>query len=171
MPNCKRGWGRGGSQRKMGGKSNPISIPSPQGGARAAQEEPSRTAAAAAKVVAAEAVAAGRGMRPCVALSARVLFQELGVAIVAWHHSALAVRYPRLGLDCTMGQLMVIMRGWMMSSLMTPTSMMRMWPGGGGGSIGSKCGRCHNDSGGRLMVVNRELGGAATTTLREHCKA
>jgi hypothetical protein len=95
----------------MGGKSNPISIPSPQGGVRAAQEEPSRTAAAAAKVVAAGAVAVGRGMRPCVALSTWVLFQELGVAIVAWHHSALAVCYPRLGLDCTMGQLMVIMGG------------------------------------------------------------
>ena len=29
--------------------------------------------------------------------------------MVAWHHSASAVRYPRLGLDCTMGQLTVIM--------------------------------------------------------------
>ena len=44
-------------------------------------------------------------------LSARVLFQELGVAMAAWHHSASAVHYPRLGLDCTMGQLTVIMRG------------------------------------------------------------
>jgi hypothetical protein len=71
----------------MGGESNPISIPSPRGGARAAQEEPSRMAAAAAKAVAAKAVAAkavvaGRGTRPCVALSARALFQELGVVMV-----------------------------------------------------------------------------------------
>jgi len=57
------------------------------------------------------AVAAGRGTRPCDALRARVLFQELGVAMAAWHHSASAVRYPRLGLDCTMGQLTVIMGG------------------------------------------------------------
>jgi len=69
-------------------------------------------AAAGAKAVAAGAVAvAGRGTRPCVALSARELFQELGVAMAAWHHSALAIRYPHLGLDCTMGQLMVIMGG------------------------------------------------------------
>ena len=54
-----------------------------------------QTAAAAAKVVAAGVVAAGRGTRPCVALRARVLFQELGIAMVAWHHSASAVRYPR----------------------------------------------------------------------------
>jgi hypothetical protein len=50
-----------------------------------------------------------QGTRPCVALSARALFQELGVVMAAWHHSASAVRYPRLGLDCTMGQLAVIM--------------------------------------------------------------
>ena len=72
----------------MGGESNPISIPSPRGGARAAQEEPSRMAAAAEKAVAAKAVeakavVAGRGTRPCVALSARALFQELGVVMVA----------------------------------------------------------------------------------------
>ena len=72
----------------MGGESNPISIPSPRGGARVAQEEPSRMAAAAekavaAKAVAAKAVVAGRGTRPCVALSARALFQELGVVMVA----------------------------------------------------------------------------------------
>ena len=69
-------------------------------------------AAAGVKAVAAGAVAvAGRGTRPCVALSARELFQELGVAMAAWHHSALSVRYPHLGLDCTMGQLTVIMGG------------------------------------------------------------
>jgi len=56
-------------------------------------------------------VAAGRGTRPCVALSARALFQKSGVAMVAWHHSASAIRYPRLRLDCTMGQLTVIMGG------------------------------------------------------------
>ena len=95
----------------MGGKSNPITIPSPRGGARAAQEEPLQTAAAAVKAVAAGAVAAGRGTRPCVALNARALFQELGVAMAAWHHSASAVRYPRLRLDCTMGQLTEIMGG------------------------------------------------------------
>ena len=72
----------------MGGESNPISIPSPRGGARAAQEEPLRMAAAAEKAVAAKAVeakavVAGRGTRPCVALSARALFQELGVVMVA----------------------------------------------------------------------------------------
>ena len=50
-------------------------------------------------------------MRPCVALSARALFQELGIAMGAWHHSASAANYPRLGLDCTMGQLTVIMGG------------------------------------------------------------
>ena len=50
-------------------------------------------------------------MRPCVALSARALFQELGVIMVVWHHSVSAVRYPCLGLDCTMGQLTVIMGG------------------------------------------------------------
>jgi len=66
---------------------------------------------AAAKVVTAGAVAAGRWTRPCVALSARALFQELGIAMVAWHHSASAVRYPRLRLDCTMGQLTMIMGG------------------------------------------------------------
>jgi len=38
-------------------------------------------------------------------------FQELGVAMAAWHHSASAIRYPRLGLDCMMGQLTVIMGG------------------------------------------------------------
>ena len=65
----------------------------------------------AAKAVAAGTVAPGRGTRPCVALSARVLFQELGVAMAAWHHSASAVRYPCLGLNCTMGQLTVIMGG------------------------------------------------------------
>jgi len=66
---------------------------------------------AAAKAVAAGAVAAGRGTWPCVALSARALFQKLGVTMAAWHHSASAVRYPHLGLDCTMGQLTVIMGG------------------------------------------------------------
>ena len=65
----------------------------------------------AAKAVAAGTVAPGRGTRPCVALSARVLFQELGVVMAAWHHSTLAVRYPCFGLDCTMGQLTVIMGG------------------------------------------------------------
>ena len=95
----------------MGGESNPIGIPLLRGGARAAQKEPSRTAAAAAKAIAAGAVAVGRGTRPCIALSARVLFQELGVAMAAWHHSASAVRYPHLGLDCTMGQLTMIMGG------------------------------------------------------------
>jgi len=65
----------------MGGKLNLISIPSPRDGARAVQEEPSRMAAAAAMAVAAGAVAAGRGTRPCVALSARALFQELGVVM------------------------------------------------------------------------------------------
>jgi len=40
-----------------------------------------------------------------------VLFQELGVMMVAWHHSTSAIRYPRLGLYCTMGQLTVIMWG------------------------------------------------------------
>ena len=64
-----------------------------------------------AKVVVAGAVAAGRGTRPCVALSARALFQECGIAMAAWHHCASAIRYPRLGLDCTMGQLTVIMGG------------------------------------------------------------
>ena len=51
------------------------------------------------------------GTRPCIALSARALFQELGVPMAAWHHSRLAVRYPRLGLDYTMGQRTVIMGG------------------------------------------------------------
>ena len=64
-----------------------------------------------AKVVVAGAVAAGRGTRPCVALSARALFQECGIAMAAWHHSASAICYPRLGLDCMMGQLTVIMGG------------------------------------------------------------
>ena len=68
-------------------------------------------AAAAAKVVAAGAVAVGRGTRPCIALSARVLFQELGIVMVAWHHSASAVHYPGLGLDCMMVQLTVNMGG------------------------------------------------------------
>ena len=128
-----------------------------------------RTAAAAAKVVAAGAVAAGRGTRPCVALSARVLFQELGIAMAAWHHSVSAVRYPYLGLDCTMGQLAVIMGGlddvvvndvdinnadvagrrrrirW----LKLRSSPRQLWWQAGGG----------------------ELGGAATTTLREQHKA
>jgi hypothetical protein len=40
-----------------------------------------------------------------------VLFQELDVAMAEWHHSASAIHYPHLGLDCTMGQLMVIMGG------------------------------------------------------------
>ena len=62
-------------------------------------------------MVTAGAVAAGRRTRPCVALSARALFQELGIAMAAWHHSALAIRYPHLRLDCTMGQLTVIMGG------------------------------------------------------------
>jgi hypothetical protein len=95
----------------MRGKLNPISIPSPRVGARAAQEEPLRTAAAAAKAVAAGVVAAGRGTRPCIAPSAQALFQELGVTMAAWHHSTSAIRYPCLGLDCTMGQLTVIMGG------------------------------------------------------------
>ena len=95
----------------MGGESNPISIPLLRGGAWAAQVEPSRMAAAAAKAVAVGAVAAGRGTRPCVALSARALFQELGFAMAAWHHSVSAVCYPRLGFDCMMGQLVVNMEG------------------------------------------------------------
>ena len=63
------------------------------------------------KAVAAGAVVAGRGTRPCIALSARVLFQELGVTMAAWHHITSAIRYPCLGLDCTMGQLTVITGG------------------------------------------------------------
>jgi hypothetical protein len=153
----------------MGGKSNPISIPSPRGGAWAAQEEPMQTAAAAAKVVAAGVVAAGRGTRPCVALRARVLFQELGIAMAAWHHSASAVRYPCLGLDCTMGQLAVIMGGLddvvvddvdindvdvagrrgRIRRLKLRSSPRQWWWQAGGG----------------------KLGGAATTTLREQHKA
>jgi len=66
-----------------------------------------RTAAAAAKAVAVGALAAGRGTRPC----ARMLFQESGITMAAWHHSTLAIRYLRLGLDYTMGQLTVIMGG------------------------------------------------------------
>ena len=62
-------------------------------------------------MVAAGAVAVGRGTRPCIALSARVLFQELGIVMVAWHHSASAVHYPGLGLDCMMVQLTVNMGG------------------------------------------------------------
>ena len=86
----------------MGGKLNLINIPSPRGGARAAQEEPLRTAAAAAKAVAVGAVAAGPGTRPC---------EESGITMAAWHHSTLAIRYLCLGLDYTMGQLTVIMGG------------------------------------------------------------
>ena len=111
-----------------------------------------RETGAAAKAVAEGAVAVGRGTRPCVALSARALFQELGVTMAARHHSALAVRYPRFGLDCTMGQLTVILGVWMMLSPMTSTSMMQIWPGGGGGSVGSNCG-CHGNNGGDRPVA------------------
>ncbi len=108
------------------------------------------------------------GTRPCIALSAWALFQELGVAMAAWNHSASAVHYPHLGLDCTMGQLTVIMGGvddvvddvdinnadvagrrrrirWLELRL---SPRRRWWQAGGG-----------------------ELGGAATTTSRERRKA
>ena len=86
--------------------------------------------------------------------------------MAAWHHSASAVRYPRLGLDCTMGQLTVIMwelddvvvddvdfndadvagrRRRMIRRLEMRSSPRRRWWQAGGG----------------------ELGGAATTTPRE----
>ena len=124
---------------------------------------------AAAEAVVAGVVAARRGTRPCVALSTRALFQELGVVMAAWHHSTLAVRYPCLGLDCTMGQLTVIMGGLddvvvgdvnindvdvagrrrRICRLELQSSPRRRWWQAGGG----------------------ELGGAATTTSRERRKA
>ena len=89
--------------------------------------------------------------------------------MAAWHHSASAVRYPRLGLDCTMGQLTVIMgelddvvvddvdfndadvagrRRRIRRLELRSLPRRRWWQAGGG-----------------------ELGGAATTTLREQRKA
>ena len=56
----------------MGGKLNPISIPS-----RSSDEGGSGGGGSG-------------GMRD--ALSAQALFQELGVVMMAWNHSALAVR-------------------------------------------------------------------------------
>ena len=89
--------------------------------------------------------------------------------MAAWHHSVSAVRYPRLGLDCTMGQLTVIMgelddvvvndvdfndanvagRRRRIRRLKLRSSPRRRWWQAGGG----------------------KLGGAATTTSREQCKA
>ena len=89
--------------------------------------------------------------------------------MVAWHHSTSAVRYPRLGLDSTMGQLTVIMgelddvvvndvdfndanvagRRRRIRRLELRSSPQRRWWQAGGG----------------------ELGGAATTTSRERRKA
>ena len=122
-----------------------------------------------AKVVVAGAVAAGRGTRPCVALSARVLFKEYGIAMAAWHQSVSAIRYPHLGLDCMMGQLTVIMGGlddvvvddinindadvsgrrMRICRLKLQSSLQRWWWQAGGG----------------------KLGGAAMTTSREQHKA
>ena len=89
--------------------------------------------------------------------------------MAAWHHSASTVRYPRLGLDSTMGQLTVIMgvlndvviddvdfndadvagRRRRIRRLKLRSSPRRRWWQAGGG----------------------ELGGAATTTSREQRKA
>ena len=51
-----------------------------------------------AKVVVAGAVAAGRGTRPCVALSARALFQECGIGSVASQRVGHLLSPPRIGL-------------------------------------------------------------------------
>ena len=133
------------------------------------QEESSRTAAAAAKVVAAGVVAVGRGTRPCIALSAQVLFQELGVAMAAWHHSASAIRHPHLlGLDCTMGQLTEIMGG-LDDVIIDDVNINDVDVDGRRRRIrrfklrSSPRRRWWQASGG-------ELGGAATTTLREQHK-
>ena len=151
MLNCERGVGQGRQSLVDGGKLNPISIPSPRwnpGGAEGAI-----TNSGSGSKGSSGGGGSGR-TKPCDALSTRALFQELGVTMAVWHHSALAVRYPRLVLDCTMGQLTVIMGGWMMLSSMTSTSITRMWPGGGGGSVGSNCGRCRDDGNGRLVAAN-----------------
>jgi len=89
--------------------------------------------------------------------------------MAAWHHSRLAVRYPRLGLDYTMGQRTVIMGGLddvivndvdinnadvagrrrgIRRFKLRSSPRQRWWQAGGG-----------------------KLGGAATMTSRERCKA
>ena len=93
MPNCERGVGQGRRSPVDGGEiesdQHPIAAgwsPSGTGGAIA-------NGSIGGKGGSGGAVAAGQGTRPYVALSARALFQELGVAMAAWHHSASAVRH------------------------------------------------------------------------------